>query len=72
MRVDEIGAGIEVHIPHFVVQLGARDDLSSTQHEMFEKPELHRSELDLGVAARDAARETIEAELTDDELLTFP
>jgi hypothetical protein len=36
---------------------------------MLEKPELHWRELDLDVAARDAARETIEAELTDDQLL---
>src|SRR5712672_3403318 len=39
--VDDVGARIKVHVPHLVVQLTPRNRLAGTEHEVFEKLELH-------------------------------
>jgi hypothetical protein len=41
VSIDDVGARIEVHVPHFVVQLTPRNRLAGPEHEVFEKLELH-------------------------------
>src|SRR5438874_13283204 len=60
VRIDHVGAWIEVHVPHFVVQLAPRNCLARLEHQMLEQLELHRSQTQfLGIAC-DTSRQTVE------------
>ena len=68
VRVDDVGTGIEVHIPDFVMQLAARDDLTAPHHQMLEQLELHRGQRHLVGVAGDPPRKAIEHEIADPDL----
>src|ERR1700681_1618167 len=41
MRINDIGARIEVHVPNLVVKLTSRDRFAGPKHQVFEKFQLH-------------------------------
>ena len=47
MRVDEVRARVEMHVPDFFVQLAARDYLTSMKHQVLEQTKFCRREKDL-------------------------
>src|SRR5579875_1384378 len=67
MHIDDIGARIEMIIPHALEQHGARDDAAGVAHQIFEEAELARLERDLPSAAAHDAREEIHLEIGDPE-----
>src|SRR5689334_24172131 len=68
VRIDDVGAGIEVHVPDFVVQLTASDYLARAEHQMLEQLELHRRKADIVGVAGDASCQAIEHEVSDAHL----
>ena len=63
MDVDDVGARIEVVIPHPFEKHGPGHRLMLVAQQIFEKPELARLELDLPSAAIDPARQEVHGEI---------
>src|SRR6202158_3282393 len=59
MGLDDIGLRVEVKFPDVLQQHSAGDDAAGVAHEIFEKLELLRLQLDALPGARDAALEEI-------------
>src|SRR5881394_3992240 len=68
--VDHVGARIEMHVPHFVMQLAPRYSLTSLQHQVLEQLELHRCEIQFFGVAGDASGKPIEREVPHTDLFT--
>src|SRR5579863_748066 len=63
--VDDIGHGIEMHVPHIGQQHRARDDPSLVADEIFQELEFARQQLDIDAAATRAALEQIHFQIPD-------
>src|SRR5258706_990097 len=67
--IDDVRARIEMHVPHFVVQLTSRHRLARAKHEVLVKLQLHRRETYVVAVAGHSASEAIECEIADVSLL---
>src|SRR6266853_217082 len=61
--VDDVRAGIEMHVPDLVVKLTSRDSLSGSKHKVFQELQLHGCEANVFTVARDAAGQAIQREI---------
>src|SRR6267154_6509814 len=68
MDVDHVGLRVEMVFPDILQEHGAGDDLSGMAHQIFEKTELARLQLDGGTVALGGTGEKIELEIADGDL----
>src|SRR3569623_705272 len=59
MRLDDVGLGVEMEIPHPLEQHGARDDASGNAHQILEQGEFARLQLDALPGAAHLALEQV-------------
>src|SRR5882757_9735827 len=65
MRLDDVGLGIEVKIPHALEQHCARDHAIGMTHEKLQEAELARLEIDPHAAACHHAFQQVEFEIAN-------
>lgn len=65
MNVDHVRLRIEMILPDIFEQHGARDDLTRMFHEVFQKAEFARLEIDLLTFADDLAGEKVDFEVAN-------
>ena len=56
VSIDDVGAGIEMHVPDFFSEIASRNSLAGVKHQMLEKLELSGSEVHLVGTERYASR----------------
>src|SRR5687768_4414375 len=69
VRIDDVGAGIEVHIPDLVVQLTASHRLTGVQHQVLEQSHLGGGDVEVLCLAGNSAGKPVQDQISDGYLL---
>src|SRR4051794_38634129 len=63
VHVDDVGAGVEVIVPHFFEHHRPRDDLPLVAQQQLEQAELARLKVDAAAAPLNTARQQVHGEI---------